>query len=185
MVADLLVQKMWMLSGLGLGLPGGWWGLQVYMAKRRKKRAQASVRTAITAPVPVNPVGPFDAEAFKVRPYPREIINEVEIAPAFQKQWKRDRHVGRKVQWQVLHYETRWAKVAPQDEVLMMPLTHKDRHTKVHCELKLEDHPELRAASRGTQFWVAGTVKEVGPDHLVLTDVRLTKEPTADAESEN
>ena len=106
---------------------------------------------------------------YRMQPYPRDILHEIDQLPVAQQGRARANYVGLKVSWHTT------LEVVTPDEQNRARLMMYDRgnYPWVLCEVDFLEHPEAKIARKGHGLWVNGEIAEVwmGTITLVKADV--------------
>lgn len=150
----MIDNKEWLFSGIGLATIGAVYALVRRFIFRKKKP---------------NEVPPFNSTVYKLRPYPKEIISEIDGTPPYQQEMKREFYVGLKFQWHVTLYSAR----KNNDGLIDLLLRDRGNYPWVTCIVNPENYPELKVSHKNKKIIVAGEIQKIEPNIFILKDVKL------------
>ncbi len=108
---------------------------------------------------------------YRERPYPNEIINEIDELPIFQKETACNNYIGLRVRWQTSLFTIR--KVRENFFELMM----KDRgnYPWIYCTVNILEYPELKIIKEGHSIWIDGEISTIYNNdiHLINSKIRV------------
>jgi hypothetical protein len=118
------------------------------------------------SPTEVRDTPPTSSRGYREHPSPREVIEEIEKLPPFQRETAEEHYTGLRVKWRtayldVLRKEGNRATLVMRDESHVYPA--------IVCEIDTSEYPEARTAKSGHKVWVSGEIARVDGHTIYLS----------------
>jgi hypothetical protein len=145
--------KEWLFSGVGIALISG----LIFIVRR----------------ILSNKKWPFDENEFKIKPFPRDIVKEVDSVPPFQVNEKERSYIGLKIQWKCTLQDI---KKRNGDEILISFLD-RGNYPWIYCNVSTNQYPEFKILKKGESAWVAGKIEEIRGNTIsvVIEKIKILK----------
>jgi len=104
------------------------------------------------------------------RPYPREIIQEINERPPFQQPTAAESYLGLRVSWDA----TFESVFQVSSGLWHMCLCDRGSYPWIYCDVDIKDFPELKIAKKGAQLRVAGEIIVISDGTITLAMHRIT-----------
>jgi hypothetical protein len=150
------------IIGLIAGISGIGYTVYDHFAKQGDPINKGTTSISRSAQVPV-----------QLAPLPQEIIDEIRKRPPLQQDEAAKHYIGQRFKWHVtLSYASEVKSVNTEQVIVRISFKDRGRYPSVRCELPLAEYPSLKTAKEGADFYITGTVSEVGSG-IDLIDVTL------------
>lgn len=171
--------KEWLFSGVGVAVLSTLFFIAKWLYNWQKspmnhKVKSLSVGTSVNTPSnihdsPIPPVSkgdslvpepaPFRYGEYSQHPSPKDISNQIERLPPFQKIGAEKNYTGLKVKWKVS-----LAMIHPKDgDLIEIACNHREYFRYVKTVISLSRYPRFKIIREGEAFWIYGEILSIEP----------------------
>jgi hypothetical protein len=144
---------------------------QIYLARKQIQHSRSLIVNIEQKETTALSEVANDANKYVNRPYPIEIIEQINKLPLIQKRDAEKSYVGLRVNW-----ETTLSDLYPHEPgIYRLALQDRGRYPWIFCNIDISKYPEIKIALAGQKLWVRGEIAEVDGHtiHLVNCEIRV------------
>ena len=149
--------KEWIFSGIGVSATAAVIYLLRSYLNRKSQESHSSKAIEATQEL---------STTYRRRPYPAEIIKQIDNLPILQRDVVAEQYIGLRVEWET----TLESAHSTSGNKVHLMLLDRGSYPWIYCDGDLSKHSEMKIANKGHKLWVQGQIAAIKGNGITLTD---------------